>query len=171
MQTLYRVFVWLVVDSLVVDSAEENEILIGIKLACFLQAGTWPSSRPCDDMGLITHDGCWVVGRLLDNKRCLADCTPIAGPRPENLAVPVANAHTSIISSLKFFQELVKHLVACLNTAFAAMKKLKLRDPIIRQSSNSVVVDIRHQRLGSPEEIIMEYLETNDEISICGCAK
>jgi ATP-dependent DNA helicase RecG len=52
-----------------------------------------------------------------------------------------------------------------LNTAFAAMKKLKLRDPIIRQSPNSVVVDIRHQRLGSPEEIIMEYLETNDEIS------
>jgi ATP-dependent DNA helicase RecG len=52
-----------------------------------------------------------------------------------------------------------------LNTAFAAMKKLKLRDPIIRQSPNSVVVEIRHQRLGSPEEIIMEYLDTNDEIT------
>jgi ATP-dependent DNA helicase RecG len=42
-----------------------------------------------------------------------------------------------------------------LNTAFTAMKKLKLRDPIIRQTDNAVVVEIRHQRLGSPEEIIM----------------
>lgn len=45
-----------------------------------------------------------------------------------------------------------------LNTAFAAMKQLKLAPPVIRQAENSVVVDIRHQRLGSPEEIIMEYL-------------
>jgi ATP-dependent DNA helicase RecG len=52
-----------------------------------------------------------------------------------------------------------------LNTAFTAMKKLKLRDPIIRQTDNAVVVEIRHQRLGSPEEIIMDYLDYNPEIS------
>jgi ATP-dependent DNA helicase RecG len=52
-----------------------------------------------------------------------------------------------------------------LNTAFAAMKKLQLRDPIIRQTENSVIVDIRHQKLGTPEEIIMEYLEHNAEIT------
>jgi len=52
-----------------------------------------------------------------------------------------------------------------LNTAFAAMKKLKLRDPIIRQTDNAVVVEIRHQRLGSPEEIIMDYLNSNEEIT------
>lgn len=52
-----------------------------------------------------------------------------------------------------------------LNTAFAAMKKLKLQDPVIRQMTNSVLVDIRHQRLGTPEEVIMEYLESHDEIT------
>jgi ATP-dependent DNA helicase RecG len=52
-----------------------------------------------------------------------------------------------------------------LNTAFAAMKKLQLKDPVIRQTDNSVIVDIRHQKLGTPEEIIMEYLDNHDEIT------
>lgn len=52
-----------------------------------------------------------------------------------------------------------------LNTAFAAMKELRLRDPIIRQTDHSVVVEIRHQRLGRPEELIMEYLEDHEEIT------
>jgi ATP-dependent DNA helicase RecG len=52
-----------------------------------------------------------------------------------------------------------------LNTAFAAMKRLKLRDPIIRQTENSVLVEIRHQRLGTPEEIILQYLSANSEIT------
>jgi ATP-dependent DNA helicase RecG len=52
-----------------------------------------------------------------------------------------------------------------LNTAFAAMKQLKLRDPIIREAQYSVVVEIRHQKLASPEQMIMKYLEHNDEIT------
>ncbi len=52
-----------------------------------------------------------------------------------------------------------------LNTAFAAMKKLQLQNPMIRQMANSVLVDIRHQRLGTPEEVIMDYLENHDEIT------
>ncbi|MEV7595647.1 ATP-binding protein, partial [Streptomyces sp. NPDC089922] len=52
-----------------------------------------------------------------------------------------------------------------LATAFAAMKKLKLKDPVIEERDNSVRVNIRHERLGSPEEIIMQYLETHPEIN------
>ncbi|MGL5824484.1 MAG: ATP-binding protein [Nocardioides sp.] len=52
-----------------------------------------------------------------------------------------------------------------LNTAFEAMKKLKLKDPLISQSPNAVLVNIRHERLGTPEEIIMEHLKTNEEIN------
>ncbi|PBC84744.1 ATP-dependent DNA helicase RecG [Streptomyces sp. 2224.1] len=52
-----------------------------------------------------------------------------------------------------------------LATAFAAMKKLKLKDPVIEERENSVRVNIRHERLGSPEEIIMQYLETHPEIN------
>ena len=52
-----------------------------------------------------------------------------------------------------------------LNTAFAAMKQLNLREPVIEQRENSVVVHIRHESLASPEEIVMDYLGKNDEIS------
>ncbi|MEU3273343.1 ATP-binding protein [Saccharomonospora sp. NPDC006951] len=52
-----------------------------------------------------------------------------------------------------------------LNTAFAAMKKLKLKDPVIRETGHSVVVEIRHQKLASPEQMIMEYLDNFPEIT------
>jgi ATP-dependent DNA helicase RecG len=52
-----------------------------------------------------------------------------------------------------------------LNTAFAAMKKLRFREPIIRQTDHSVLVEIRHQRLGRPEELILEYLSEHGEIT------
>ena len=52
-----------------------------------------------------------------------------------------------------------------LNTAFAAMKKLQLRDPVIRETDHSVIVEIRHQKLASPEQMIMEYLDHNTEIT------
>ncbi|MGW0891436.1 ATP-binding protein [Saccharopolyspora sp. NPDC002578] len=52
-----------------------------------------------------------------------------------------------------------------LNTAFAAMKKLKLKDPVISETDHSVLVEVRHQKLASPEEVIMEYLENFPEIT------
>jgi ATP-dependent DNA helicase RecG len=52
-----------------------------------------------------------------------------------------------------------------LNTAFEAMRKLNLREPIITEKDNSVLVSIRHEPLASPEEVIMEYLKTNTEIN------
>ncbi|MEU0137596.1 ATP-binding protein [Streptomyces sp. NPDC006296] len=52
-----------------------------------------------------------------------------------------------------------------LATAFAAMKKLKLKDPVIEELENSVLVNIRHERLGSPEEIVMQYLTSHEEIN------
>lgn len=52
-----------------------------------------------------------------------------------------------------------------LNTAFDAMKKIRLREPEITETENSVVVFIRHQRLASPAQIIAEYLDDHDEIT------
>jgi ATP-dependent DNA helicase RecG len=52
-----------------------------------------------------------------------------------------------------------------INTAFDAMKKRGLTDPVIRQNENSVQVDIHHKRLGSLEEIIMTYLDDHDEVT------
>ncbi len=52
-----------------------------------------------------------------------------------------------------------------LNTAFTAMRKLRLKEPQIVENGNSVIVKIYHEPLSSPEEIIMGYLGNHDEIS------
>lgn len=52
-----------------------------------------------------------------------------------------------------------------LRTAFDAMRSLELKPPEIAERQNSVLVTIRHERLASPEEVIVEYLARNPEIS------
>lgn len=52
-----------------------------------------------------------------------------------------------------------------LNTAFAAMKKLHLRDPEIVERQHSVLVLIRHERLASPEKVILEYVDEHGRIN------
>jgi ATP-dependent DNA helicase RecG len=51
-----------------------------------------------------------------------------------------------------------------LNTAFAAMRKLGLKPPVVRNLDNSVLVMIKHEPLASPETLILEYLEKHDSI-------
>lgn len=51
-----------------------------------------------------------------------------------------------------------------LNTAFQAMRKMKLKDPIILQDGGYVKVTLKHEALASPEEMILEYLETHEQI-------
>lgn len=51
-----------------------------------------------------------------------------------------------------------------LNTAFEAMTKLRLKVPEIIETENSVRVIIRHERLASPEELVVEYLQKNESI-------
>lgn len=52
-----------------------------------------------------------------------------------------------------------------LNTAFEAMRNLRLKDPVVSERDNSVLVQIKHERLASAEDIIMEYLENNPLIT------
>lgn len=52
-----------------------------------------------------------------------------------------------------------------LNTAFEAMEKLRLKQPIIEERDNSVVVILRHEKLASPEQLVMEYLQAHNEIT------
>jgi ATP-dependent DNA helicase RecG len=52
-----------------------------------------------------------------------------------------------------------------LNTAFEAMKRLRLREPEIDERNNSVIVYIRHAPLASPHEAVMDYLQTHEEIT------
>jgi ATP-dependent DNA helicase RecG len=50
-------------------------------------------------------------------------------------------------------------------TAFRAMRALRLKDPVILEYGESVTVEIRHERLASPEEAILAYLDQNAEIN------
>ena len=51
-----------------------------------------------------------------------------------------------------------------LNTAFAAMTKLGLKEPKIENRENSVLVRIRHESLASTETVILSFLEDHDSI-------
>jgi ATP-dependent DNA helicase RecG len=52
-----------------------------------------------------------------------------------------------------------------LNTVFESMEKLRLKPPTIEERDNSVLVTLRHESLGSPEQMILEYMKTHDEIT------
>lgn len=52
-----------------------------------------------------------------------------------------------------------------LNTAFEAMRNMRLKEPRIRQRENSVLVEIRHEAIATPEETVLDYLNKNDEIN------
>lgn len=52
-----------------------------------------------------------------------------------------------------------------LNTAFQAMRRIRLQDPEVTEREQSVVVYIRHTRLSTPAQIVMEYLEQHETIT------
>jgi len=105
--------------------------------------------------------------RIFDNRVEVESpgCLP-AHITPENILNERFSRNGNIVRLInKFPNPPNKDVGEGLNTAFAAMKKIRLAPPTIRQTENSVVVDIRHQRLGSPEEVILEYLSQNSEVT------
>lgn len=52
-----------------------------------------------------------------------------------------------------------------LNTAFSAMEKLRLKSPILESRENSVLVTLKHESLGSPEQLVLDYMQTHEEIT------
>lgn len=52
-----------------------------------------------------------------------------------------------------------------LNTAFEAMKQLRLKPPTFEETNSSLIVRIKHEPLATPEQSIMDYLENHAEIT------
>jgi ATP-dependent DNA helicase RecG len=52
-----------------------------------------------------------------------------------------------------------------LNTAFDAMRDMRLRVPTIDNGPSSVTVSIRHEPIASPEELVIQYLQSHHEIN------
>ena len=84
----------------------------------------------------------------------------------ENILRERFGRNAAIIRLLNKFPEPPnKDIGEGLNTAFAAMRQLKLKEPEIKESENTVTVYIRHERLASPEEAVLQYLESHNEIT------
>lgn len=52
-----------------------------------------------------------------------------------------------------------------LNTAFESMRAMRLKDPEIEQRGANVLVTLKHESLGTPQELIMRYLDTHETIT------
>jgi len=83
----------LVVDDLVVDLAEQNQVVVGAEFGVGTEAGASASRLPRDFVGLVAHDGLSVPGRGVVDEATLADDAGVVGPRPEHLAVVVTDRH------------------------------------------------------------------------------
>lgn len=64
----------------------------------------------------------------------------------------------------RYKQPINKDLGEGLNTAFEKMRLWKLKSPILEERDNYVVVTLPHTPLATPEEGVMEYLKSHDEI-------
>jgi ATP-dependent DNA helicase RecG len=85
---------------------------------------------------------------------------------PENILTERFSRNGNVVRWInKFPDPPNKDVGEGLRTAFAAMNQLKLKEPEISEQGGSVVVAIRHQRLAGPEEMILEYLRSHDEIT------
>lgn len=84
---------------------------------------------------------------------------------PENILDERFARNGNIVRLLnKFPDPPNKDIGEGLNTAFAAMTRLGLKEPTIAERPNSVLVTIKHEPLASPEQIILEYLEEHQSI-------
>lgn len=84
----------------------------------------------------------------------------------ENILITQSARNPQIVRLInKFPNPPNKDVGEGLNTAFEAMKNLKLKPPHIIESENSVIVLIRHEPLASAEELVLAHLKNHDEIN------
>lgn len=105
--------------------------------------------------------------RIFDNRVEVESPGRLAGHvSPENILDERFARNGNIVRLInKFPNPPNKDVGEGLNTAFDAMKKLQLKDPVISELPHSVLVNIRHEKLASPEQMIMDYLQSNDQIT------
>jgi ATP-dependent DNA helicase RecG len=104
--------------------------------------------------------------KIFDNRvEVLSPGTLPGHVTPENILDERFARNASIVRLInKFPNPPNKDVGEGLNTAFQAMREMKLKDPVIMQQGGYVKVVLRHESLGTPEEIVLEYLKTHDQI-------
>jgi ATP-dependent DNA helicase RecG len=104
--------------------------------------------------------------KIFDNRvEVLSPGTLPGHVTPENILDERFARNASIVRLInKFPNPPNKDVGEGLNTAFQAMREMKLKDPVITQEGGYVRVVLRHESLATPEEIVLEYLKTHDQI-------
>lgn len=104
--------------------------------------------------------------KIFDNRvEVLSPGTLPGHVTPENILNERFARNASLVRLInKFPNPPNKDVGEGLNTAFQAMREMKLKDPIIVQEGGYVKVILRHESLATPEEVILEYLATHDQI-------
>jgi ATP-dependent DNA helicase RecG len=104
--------------------------------------------------------------RIFDNRVEVQSPGPLpAHITPANILKQRASRNGFIVRLLnKFPMPPNKDVGEGLATAFAAMHKMGLRSPEITSHENHVLVQIRHERLASPEKTILDHLKTRSSI-------
>jgi ATP-dependent DNA helicase RecG len=105
--------------------------------------------------------------RIFDNRVEVASPGTLAGHvTPENILNERFARNATIVRLInKFPDPPNKDVGEGLNTAFSAMREMKLQPPQIEQAGGYVKVVLKHEPLASPEEIILEYLQDHDQIT------
>lgn len=105
--------------------------------------------------------------RIFDNRvEVISPGTLPAHITPENILSERFARNAAIVRLInKFPNPPNKDVGEGLNTAFDAMRQMKLKAPFISQTGGGVRVILRHEPLATPEELILEYLAENDQIT------
>jgi hypothetical protein len=105
--------------------------------------------------------------RIFDNRVEVASPGTLpAHITPENILNERFARNATIVRLInKFPDPPNKDVGEGLNTAFSAMREMKLKPPTIEQAGGYVKVILTHESLATPEEIIVKYLQDNDQIT------
>jgi ATP-dependent DNA helicase RecG len=105
--------------------------------------------------------------RIFDNRvEVISPGTLPAHITPENILSERFARNATIVRLInKFPNPPNKDVGEGLNTAFRAMRDMKLKPPTVSQSGASVQVVLRHESLATPEELILQNLQKNEQIT------
>jgi ATP-dependent DNA helicase RecG len=105
--------------------------------------------------------------RIFDNRvEAISPGTLPAHITPENI-LNERFARNGVIVRLinKFPNSPNKDVGEDLNNAFQAMREIQLKPPIVTQIGGYVKVILRHEPLATPEELILEFLQSHEQIT------
>lgn len=136
-----------------------------------LQAVTYPSTALHEIItNAVLHRDYSIADdihiRIFDNRvEVMSPGTLPAHITPDNILEERFARNGTIVRLInKFPNPPNKDVGEGLNTAFDAMRAMKLKPPIISQDGGYVKVVLKHESLATPEELILEFLKTHEQI-------